>query len=110
MLMSSIPVHLNETNFDQTIKKNKLVLIDFWAAWCGPCRALAPAIEDLATELAGKVLVAKIDVDESPRIAEKFEVFSIPTVILIREGSEVDRIVGLCPKKQYVTAIEKQIT
>jgi thioredoxin 1 len=106
--MSNVPFHLNDNNFEETVTKNKVVLIDFWAGWCGPCRALAPTIEELAKELSGKVLVAKLDVDESPRTAEKFQVFSIPTVVLLKNGCEVDRIVGLCTKKQYDAAIQKQ--
>jgi thioredoxin 1 len=107
--MSNGPFHLTDANFGETINKNKLVLIDFWAGWCGPCRALAPTIEELAKELEGKVLVAKLDVDESPKTAEKFQVFSIPTVVLIKDSCEVDRIVGLCPKKQYESTIENHI-
>ena len=103
------PFHLTDANFEETVSKNKLMLVDFWAGWCGPCRALAPTIEELAKELAGKVLVAKLDVDENPQTAEKFQVYSIPTVILIKDCCEVDRIVGLCPKKQYDTALQKHM-
>ncbi len=102
-------VHLTDASFEQTIKSNKIVLVDFWAGWCGPCRALAPTIEELAKDYAGKVLVAKLDVDENPATAEKFQVFSIPTVVLIKDCCEVDRIVGLCPKKQYDGALQKQL-
>ena len=107
--MVNEPFHLTDKNFDETISKNKVLLIDFWAGWCGPCRALAPTIEELSKEYADKVLIAKLDVDENPKTAEKFQVFSIPTVILIKDGCEVDRIVGLCPKKQYDSALQKQI-
>jgi thioredoxin 1 len=107
--MVNEPFHLTDKNFDETISKNKVVLVDFWAGWCGPCRALATTIEELANELAGKVLVAKLDVDENPQTAEKFQVFSIPTVIVIKDCCEVDRIVGLCPKKQYDSALQKQM-
>ena len=107
--MESGPFHLTDKNFEETIGKNKVVLVDFWAGWCGPCRALAPTIEELSKELAGKVLVAKLDVDENPTTAEKFQVYSIPTVVLIKNGCEVDRIVGLCPKKQYDSALQKQM-
>ena len=107
--MVNEPFHLTDNNFDETISKNKVLLIDFWAGWCGPCRALAPTIEELSKEYADKVLIAKLDVDENPKTAEKFQVFSIPTVILIKDSCEVDRIVGLCPKKQYDSALQKQI-
>jgi len=107
--MANEPVHLTDTNFEQTISNNKIVLVDFWAGWCGPCRALAPTIEELAKEYAGKVLVAKLDVDENPTTAENFKVFSIPTVVLIKDCCEVDRIVGLCPRKQYDSTLQKHL-
>jgi thioredoxin 1 len=107
--MVNEPFHLTDKNFEETISKNKVVLVDFWAGWCGPCRALAPTIEELGKELAGKVLIAKLDVDENPQTAEKFQVYSIPTVILIKDCCEVDRIVGLCPKKQYDSALQKHM-
>jgi thioredoxin 1 len=109
ILMVNEPLHLTDKNFDETISKNKVVLVDFWAGWCGPCRALAPTIVELSNELAGKVLVAKLEVDENPKTAEKFQVQSIPTVIVFKDGCLVDRIVGLCPKKQYVSAVQKQV-
>ena len=107
--MSNVPLHLSDANFDETISKNKLVLVDFWAGWCGPCRALAPTIEELARDLAGKVFVAKLDVDANPKTAEKFQVYSIPTVIMIKDSHEVERIVGLCPRKQYDSALQKHM-
>lgn len=107
--MSNEPFHLTDANFNETIKKNPLVLVDFWAGWCGPCRALAPTIVELAKEYTGRVLVAKLDVDENPATAEKFQVFSIPTVIIIKNGTEAERIVGLCPKKAFDTALQKNL-
>jgi thioredoxin 1 len=107
--MINEPFHLTDVNFEETVNKNPLILVDFWAGWCGPCRALAPTIAELANDLTGKVLVAKLNVDENPKTAEKFQVFSIPTVVLIKGGQEVDRIVGLCPRKQYDTALEKHM-
>ena len=107
--MVNEPFHLTDKNFEETINKNKLVLIDFWAGWCGPCRALAPTIEEIAKDMAGKVLVAKLNVDENPTTAEKFQVYSIPTVVLVKDCCEVDRIVGLCPRKQYDSAMQKHM-
>jgi thioredoxin 1 len=106
--MSTEPFHVTDQNFDQTINSNKTVLIDFWATWCGPCRALAPTIVELAAEYAGKALIGKLDVDQNPETAEKFQVFSIPTMILFKDGKEVDRLVGLCPKSKITDALSKQ--
>ncbi len=105
--MSTEPFHITDSNFEQTVKTNKLVLIDFWANWCGPCRALAPTIAEVAKEYSGKVLVAKLDVDENPVTAEKFQVFSIPTMILFKDGAEIDRLVGLCPKNRITDTLAK---
>jgi len=89
------------------LKKSKLVLVDFWANWCGPCRALAPTIEELAKEYNGKALVGKLDVDENPATAERFQVFSIPTMILFKDGTETERLVGLCPKSRISDTLNK---
>jgi len=104
------PFHVTDANFDDTIKKSKVVLVDFWAGWCGPCRALAPTIEELAKEYSGKALVAKLDVDENPKKAECFNVFSIPTMIVFKDGCEVDRIVGLCPKNNIESTLKKHLS
>jgi len=101
------PFHVTDANFEETIKKNKVVFIDFWATWCGPCRALAPTIEEVAKEYAGKAVIGKLDVDENPATAEKFQVFSIPTMIVFKDGQEVERLVGLCPKRNIENAINK---
>jgi thioredoxin 1 len=105
--MSNIPFHVTDANFEETLKNNKVVFIDFWAAWCGPCRALAPTIEEVAKEYSGKALVGKLDVDENPATAEKLQVFSIPTMIVFKNGQEAERLVGLCPKKSIETVINK---
>jgi thioredoxin 1 len=105
--MSAEPIHVTDSDFNDTMSRHSLVLIDFWAAWCGPCRALAPTIEELAREYAGKVLVGKLNVDENPSTAERFQVFSIPTVLIMKNGKEVDRIVGCVPKDYIETALEK---
>ena len=105
--MSIVPFHITDANFDETIKNNKLVLVDFWASWCGPCRALAPTIEELAREYNGKALVGKLDVDENPATAERFQVFSIPTMIVFKGGQETERLVGLCPKSRIADTLQK---
>jgi len=105
--MSTEPFHVTDANFEETIKKNNVVFIDFWAGWCGPCRALAPIIQELAKEYCGKVLVGKLDVDENPSTAERFQVFSIPTMILFKNGLEAERLVGLCAKNKITDLIQK---
>ena len=107
--VKSEPVHVTDTSFDKTIKENQLAIIDFWASWCGPCRALAPTIQELADEYAGKVFVGKLDVDENPSTAERFQVFSIPTVLIMKDGKEVDRIVGCVPKDYIVNTLKKYL-
>jgi thioredoxin 1 len=108
--MSEGPFHFTDQNFEETISKNPLVLIDFWAGWCGPCRALAPTIEELAKEYAGKVFIGKLDVDENPATSEKFNVSSIPTVVILKDCREVEKIIGLCNKQKYVDALKKHMT
>jgi thioredoxin 1 len=105
--MTDKPVHVTDANFEKTIQENPLALIDFWADWCGPCRALAPTIEELTREYAGKVFVGKLNVDENMRTAERFQVFSIPTVVIMKNGKEVDRIVGCVPKEYIASALKK---
>lgn len=107
--MSSELAHVTDATFNDIVSKNPLVLIDFWASWCGPCQALAPTIEELAKELAGRVFVGKLDVDENPETAERFQVFSIPTVLIMKGGNEVDRTVGCVPKKYIEAALRKHL-
>jgi thioredoxin 1 len=101
--MSNEPIHVTDSNFNEITKKHALALIDFWAAWCGPCQALAPTIEELAKEYSGRILVGKLNVDENPKTAECFQVFSIPTMLIMKNGEEIDRIVG-CVQKKYIEA------
>ena len=105
----SKPVHVTDADFSETVKKHPVALIDFWAEWCGPCRALAPTIEELHKEYAGKVFVGKLDVDQNPQTAESFQVFSIPTLIVMKNGQEVDRIVGCVPKKSIEAVLKKHL-
>ena len=107
--MGNEPLHVTDENFDETIKNNNVALIDFWAGWCGPCRALAPTIEELARDYSEKVLVGKLDVDKNPKTAECFKVYSIPTLVLFKDGCEVERLVGLCAKNIIEDTLKKYL-
>ncbi len=107
--MSSQPCHVTDAQFEQTIKNNKIALLDFWAGWCGPCRALAPVIEEIAAEYNGKAFIGKLDVDANPLTAERFGVYSIPTLIVFKNGKEVERLVGLCPKRNIDVLLKKHL-
>ena len=93
---------LTKENFDEIINGDKPVLVDFWATWCGPCKMLAPTIEELAEELKDEIVVAKLDVDKVQDIAMKYQVMSIPTLVLFKDGKEVKRTVGFRPKAQLL--------
>ncbi|MGA3191911.1 MAG: thioredoxin [Candidatus Bathyarchaeia archaeon] len=107
--MGNEPVHVTDADFEETVKKHSLALIDFWAPWCGPCLALTPVIEELNKDYAGRVFVGKLNVDENPQTAECFQVFSIPTLLIMKSGREVDRIVGCVPKKHIEAALGKHL-
>lgn len=90
------PVHVNDADFETTVlKAEKVALVDFWAAWCGPCRMIAPFVEELASEYSERVLVAKMDTDANPMTPTKFGIMGIPTLIFFKDGKEVDRMVGV---------------
>ncbi len=92
------PITLRDSNFNSEVAKHKLMVVDFWAPWCGPCRMVGPLIEQLASEYAGKVAFGKVNVDEEMMVAQSFGVQSIPTLIVFKNGNAVDVIVGACPK------------
>jgi len=94
------PIHVTDADFDSTLKNYPLVLVDFWAEWCYPCKMVAPAVDALAEENAGKLVCAKVNVDESRNTASKFSIASIPTLILFKNGAEVERVIGALPKAQ----------
>ncbi len=103
-------IHFTDQNFEEMVVKNdKPVLVDFFADWCGPCRAVAPIVEELAEQYEGKVLVGKLDVDANPNIAGKYEVMSIPTVILFDKGVEVQRQIGFGGKDLYLEMLKKVV-
>ena len=101
-------LELNEDNFDDEIKgKPEPILVDFWAAWCGPCKMIAPILEQLADEMAGVAHVAKVNIDENGDLANRFGVRSIPTLIVFKGGKMVDQVVGAAPKEQLRKLLEK---
>lgn len=89
---------LDDAHFDETVQRNPLMLIDCWAAWCGPCKMIAPTVDELARDYAGHVTVAKLNVDENPETAMRFDIMSIPTLLIMKNGKEVDRIIGAVPR------------
>ena len=98
-------LHLTEGAFDNAVSQG-VTLVDFWASWCGPCKMLSPTIDQLAETYDGKARIAKIDVDAEPNLARRFGVMSIPTVIILKDGVEVDRKVGLMPADTYTKALD----
>ena len=103
------PILLSDASFSSEISKYPLMVVDFWAAWCGPCRMVAPIIEQLAKEYAGRVAFGKLNVDENPLTSGEFEVQSIPTLLIFRNGEAVDGIVGAVPKYQIETRIKAHL-
>lgn len=92
-------IHLTEQTFDETLSTHEgLLLVDFWAEWCGPCRAIAPVLDELVRESSGRVTLAKVNVDESPGLAARYGIRSIPTILLLKQGKVVDQVIGAVPK------------
>ena len=99
-------LEVNDANFDEVVlKSDKPVVVDFWAEWCGPCRVIAPFIEEIAKEYEGKALVVKCDVDDSPGVSIKFGIRNIPTVMFFKDGQVADKQVGAVPKENFVNKL-----
>ena len=104
------PVAFTDGNFEQeVIKSDKPVLIDFWAVWCGPCKIIAPVVEELASEYEGKIKVGKLDVDENQQTSIKYGVRSIPTLLIFKDGKVKDTIIGAVPKAQIIKKLDAAI-
>jgi thioredoxin 1 len=95
---------------DSVIKANGMVLVDFWAEWCGPCKRLGPTIDQLATDYAGKVTIGKLNVDDNPNTAFKFQIRGIPAVLLFKNGQVVESVIGLAPKEDFQKVLDKHIS
>lgn len=102
-------VIITKDNYQEVMASDKLVLVDFWAEWCGPCKMLLPIIGELANDYADKAVIAKINVDECQDLAESFGVVSIPTIVLIKDGKEIERSVGFRQKSQLAQLIDKNL-
>jgi thioredoxin 1 len=104
------PIELNETNFEQEVLKATMpVLVDFWAVWCGPCKMIAPIVDELAAEYEGKLKIGKVDVDNHQQIAMQYGIRSIPTLLIFKSGKVVEQIVGAAPKKSLVDKLSKHL-
>ena len=104
------PITVTDADFDQRVlESSQTVLVDFWAEWCGPCKAIGPALEEIGGELAGKLTIAKVNIDENPMTPNQFAVRGIPTLILFKDGKPVDTLVGARPKSALKAWIESKI-
>jgi thioredoxin 1 len=103
------PLTLTDENFDEVISKHKLVFVDFWAPWCAPCRMIAPMVEELSREFAGKIVFGKLNTDENPQTAMKYMISAIPTLILFKNGAEAERIIGVTPKQAIEAVLRKHL-
>ena len=104
-------LELNDSIFEEKVlKSDKPVLVDFWAEWCGPCKSIAPSLEEISNEMNDKLLVAKINIDENPKIAQEYNIRSIPALMLFKEGKKISEIMGALPKSNLESWIREQLT
>ena len=102
-------IELNKENFTETVGSNKPVLVDYWAEWCGPCKMVAPILEEVASDMSDKLTVGKVDVDENQELAAQLNIMSIPTLVLFKDGEVVDQAIGALSKAQLLSFIELHI-
>ena len=102
-------IQFNKESFDKALGEGKLMMVDFWASWCGPCRMLGPVIDKLAEQYEGKVISGKVNVDDEQELAIRYGVMSIPTVIFFKDGKEIDRKVGVMPGDVFVQTLENNL-
>jgi len=104
--MPDRPVEIKDADFEETIKKYNNVVVDCWAPWCGPCRMVGPVIEELAKEMQGKIVFGKLNVDENPMTSTNFQIMSIPTLLVFKDGNLVDKFIGAYPKEELKKKLE----
>lgn len=102
-------LEITDTNFEEVMKSDQPVLVDFWAEWCGPCKMIGPVVEELATDFEGKAVIGKVNVDENPETSAKFGIRSIPTLLIIKGGEIVDKQIGAVPKAVLAEKLEAQV-
>ena len=103
------PVTLADDGFDMAVDRYDLMVVDFWAPWCGPCMTMASVIEQLAEEYAGRVIFGKLNTDDNPATTERFGVMGIPTLLILQGGNEIERIVGAVPKQEIRTVLDRYL-
>ncbi|MDG7016662.1 MAG: thioredoxin [Nitrososphaerota archaeon] len=103
------PIDLSDADFHQTVKKHPVMVVDFWAPWCGPCRVVSPVLEELSGEMAGKVAFGKVNVDDNPAVANEFGIQGIPTIMIFKDGEPVDGLVGAAPKAMIEARIKPYV-
>ena len=105
------PIEITDANFDQEVLKAETpVVVDFWAVWCGPCKAVAPVLEQLAGEYNGKLKVGKLDVDSNPMVTTRFNIRSIPTIMVFKGGNVVEQVIGALPKRSLLEKLQPHLT
>ena len=102
-------VHFDMETFDKALEEGKLMMVDFWAEWCGPCQMLGPVIESLADRYEGRAVIGKINTDEEQALAMSFQITGIPTVIFFKDGKEIDRLEGVMPPDAFIQVLEKNL-
>ncbi len=107
---SGKPVELTDANFREAVKSSPVVVVDFWAPWCGPCRAVSPVLEQLASEMAGQATFAKLNVDDNPVTSQQFGIQGIPTIMVFKDGEPVDGLVGAAPKQMIEARIRPYVS
>ena len=107
---SAEPIEVNDANFHEVVGSRPLVVVDFWAPWCGPCRVVSPVLEELASEMSGRATFAKLNVDDNPATSQEFAIQGIPTIMVFKDGRPVDGIVGAAPKQMIEARITPHLT